>query len=315
MNSFYPQKHLIGRFRGPNPGPLLITLGGIHGNEPAGVRAIEIVLEMLEHEPAHNPTFSFRGTFLGLLGNVRAFEMEKRYLEFDLNRRWDNEYIDHVKHTPPKGLEPEDIEMLELLALIKEEVEYAQPTNIIFLDIHTTSAIGGIFSIATDDPESLRLAIELHAPVIKGILTGMKGTTLHYFTADMFGIDTVGVCFEAGQHIDPLSIKRAIAAIVNCMRSVGCVRPEDVENRHDQLLIDYSRGLPQVADFILAHTIKKTDGFRMRPGYKNFQRIKKGEILAYDKDGPIEAVEDGCILMPLYQMQGQDGFFLIEPVI
>ena len=50
----------------------------------------------------------------------------------------------------------------------------------------------------------------------------------------------------------------------------------------------------------------------MYPNYKNFQRISSGEIIAEDNEGPIEAPEDALLLMPLYQSQGEDGFFLIK---
>jgi predicted deacylase len=36
-----PGEHLIGSIRGFRPGPTLLILGGIHGNEPAGVLAAE----------------------------------------------------------------------------------------------------------------------------------------------------------------------------------------------------------------------------------------------------------------------------------
>ena len=80
------------------------------------------------------------------------------------------------------------------------------------------------------------------------------------------------VTFESGQHDDPLSVNRAIAAIINCLRTIGCVRAEDVENRHDALLIESSRHLPKVAELIMCHRIKPGDDFVMRPGYENFQK-------------------------------------------
>lgn len=215
--------------------------------------------------------------------------------------------------TPKAELDMEEREVQEILSLIRREVEKYQPEKIVMLDLHTTTAHGGIFSIATDDPESVRIAVELHAPVIKGMLEGIKGTTLHYFRPDNFdGREVVSVAFESGQHDDPLSVNRAIAAIINCMRTIGCVKAEHVENRHDQLLIDFSKNLPKVSQLIMCHSIKDTDKFEMLPDFKNFQRIKKGQLLAHDKTGPIHAESDGLILMPLYQPQGDDGFFLIK---
>jgi len=128
------------------------------------------------------------------------------------------------------------------------------------------------------------------------------------------GIPTVAVCFESGQHQEKLSVNRAIAAITNCMRTIGCVKAEDVENKHDKLLIEFSKGLPKVSQLLMTHTIEDKDEFVMRPGYKNFHFVKEGELVADDQKGPIPIAKDGLLLMPLYQKQGDDGFFLIESI-
>ena len=52
----------------------------------------------------------------------------------------------------------------------------------------------------------------------------------------------------------------------------------------------------------------------MRPDYKNFQRIKKGEKLAFDDSEEVSSPDDGLILMPLYQKRGEDGFFLVKEI-
>ena len=98
------------------------------------------------------------------------------------------------------------------------------------------------------------------------------------------------------------------------MRTIGCVQAEHIENQHDTLLIEYSSELPNLTDLIMVHSIKEGDDFVMIPGYKNFNTVEKGEVLAHDKNGPIKAQEDGLVLMPLYQKQGDDGFFLIKKV-
>ncbi|MCI4648639.1 succinylglutamate desuccinylase/aspartoacylase family protein [Phaeodactylibacter sp.] len=308
------EKRLIGRHTGQEKGPLLICFGGMHGNEPAGIQALSILFKLLELEPESNPDFRFRGRIVGLKGNLRAIENGVRFLDRDLNRQWCPEQVKRILNTPVRQLRHEALEILELHTAVMEEIQDYQPDEVIVLDLHTTTAYGGIFSIATDDPKSVNIAVELHAPVITGLLEGIQGTTLHYFNTENIGIETTTVCFESGQHEETLSVNRAIAAIINCMRTVGCVRSEDVENRHDALLIEYARGLPKVSELITTHSIRPGDQFRMVPDYKNFQKVKQGEILAFDRNGPIEAIEDGLILMPLYQKQGEDGFFLIRAV-
>ena len=307
-------ERIIGRYEGKEKGTLLICLGSVHGNEPAGTKALELMFKMLEVEPITNPSFNFKGRLLGLRGNLRAIQAGKRYLEKDLNRQWTVKNIGRVMATDPNKLNAEDLEIRELMEMIREEIADYQPEKMVLLDLHTTTAFGGIFTIVTDDIESLNIGIELHAPVIRGLLQGIKGTSLHYFNEKNIGIPTVAVCFESGQHNELLSVNRAIAAITNCMRTIGCVRAEDVENQHDKLLIEFSEGLPKVSQLIMTHSIEATDEFVMRPGYKNFQYVQKGEVVASDKKGTIKIEKDGLLLMPLYQKQGDDGFFLIESV-
>ena len=303
---------IITKYVGAQPGPLLIAFGGMHGNEPAGVRAIEMMGKMLEVEPITNLDFAYKGSFVGMIGNLQAFEQKKRFISTDLNRSFTKENLAIVENSAEEDLEDELLEIKQILRTVRAMIDEIKPDKVIVLDLHTTSSFGGIFSIVGDDPESLRIAVELHAPVIKGMLEGIRGTTLHYFNQDNFGVPMVPVTFESGQHNEELSINRAIAGITNCMRTIGSVTPEDVEHQHDKLLIEHSSKLPKVSQLISKHNIDDGDEFRMRPNFKNFQRIKKGEQLADDKNGDILSPEDALILMPLYQAQGEDGFFLIK---
>ena len=76
----------------------------------------------------------------------------------------------------------------------------------------------------------------------------------------------------------------------------------------------YSAGLPKVAELVYTHRIPAGCQFCMLPGYTNFQPVKAGELLAYQDGEAIYCPFDAHILMPLYQPQGEDGFFLVHPV-
>ncbi len=306
------QKRILGKYTQGKPGPLLIALGAMHGNEPAGVLAIQELLDLLEKEPLSNPNFNFNGCFMGLIGNLKAYELGKRFIEKDINRQWTEKTIADIEAKSRDALISEELEMQGILEVIKQELANKNYTRCVILDLHTTSSDGGIFTIPSEYPDSLKISLELHAPVIKGMLSGLKGTTLHYFTNGVLPIDTTAVTFESGQHLDTHSPKRAIAAIINCMRTIACVDGADVENKHDELLITYSKDLPRCSELVYVHRIEDGDNFSMLPNYKNFQIIKKGEHLATDKSGPIYSKYDGRILMPLYQKQGEDGFFIVK---
>lgn len=303
-------ERIIGSYQGQEKGPLLIGIGGMHGNEPAGVQALDRMIRMLKIEPLHNPDFRYKGRFVGMIGNVRAYNLKQRFIQHDLNRHFKHDIMNRIQEYGPEL--KEDLEFLELSEAVKAEIREYQPEKVFILDLHTTSSSGGIFSIVTDDQESIQIALELHAPVILGMLQGIKGTSLHYFNEETLGIPTTAIVFESGQHDDPVSVHRAIAAITNCMRTIGSVNPDHVENRHDKILIEYSSNLPKVSVLFDRHEIIPGSGFRMMPDFNNFQEVHKGEVLAKDKNGAIRASDDGRILMPLYQKQGEDGFFLVK---
>ena len=62
------------------------------------------------------------------------------------------------------------------------------------------------------------------------------------------------------------------------------------------------------------HQLENKDEFYMLDGYKNFQPIKKGENLAVHNHKTIKSPGDFTIFMPLYQEQGEDGFFCIKSI-
>lgn len=310
---------LIGRYTGTQTGALVVVTAAVHGNEPAGVRALEEVFRLLAQEPQVNPDFVFRGRLVGLMGNLQAYRAGKRFLEQDLNRMWTPLHLRCMQQMAPAERQNEWRELGELLEAIQEEILNYKPQALIVLDLHTTSAGGGIFCIPTDDRASLRLAKALYAPVVLGMLDGLQGTLLHYVAGNHFEVGgyphySVGVAFEAGQHHDPESASRSVAAIVNTLRAAGCIRPEDVDSRHERILQAFSASLPKVTRLRHVHHIRPGDTFGMRPGYVNFQPIRRGEHLADDASGPVLAPEDGLILMPLYQPTGSDGFFVVQEV-
>ena len=308
------KQRIIGRYEGQEKGPLYICVGAMHGNEPAGVKAIDMVIKMLDVEPIRNPHFSFKGNVIGLIGNLQAYSQGKRYLDRDLNRSFDADLLKRLQVLPPQELAGEDREFVELDALIRKEISAYAPDKVVFLDLHTTSSRGGVFTICRDKQEDIKIGSALHAPIVLGMLEGLKGTTLHYFVPEVLGVDVTPITFESGQHEEKMSVNRAVAGLICCMRAFGSVQPDVVENHHERTLMTYCEPLPKVTELLKVHAITPADDFEMRQGYENFQPVSAGETVAMDKQGPITVAEDCRILMPLYQAQGEDGFFLVKDI-
>jgi succinylglutamate desuccinylase len=309
---------VIGTYEANNKGALVIVIGAMHGNESAGVLALQEVFKMLKKEILVHPNFTFQGKLIGLIGNVRAYQTNQRFISKDLNRLWTSEFIEKIPENL-SSLENEAAELWELISLINFEIIHSNASQVVILDLHTTSAEGGIFTIPTENEVGLNLAKSLHVPVVLGLLNGIGGTLLHLTTANYFQKITSStvscVAFEGGQHDDPLSVSRCISAVINCLRAAGCVQAQDVDNKHDAILQQYAAELPAMTRLKYVHSIQPEDEFVMKHGYTNFQPIQKGEHLAQDAKGAVYSPTDGLILMPLYQKKGSDGFFVVEEIL
>lgn len=289
-----------------------MAIGAMHGNEPAGVMAIEEVLNRLEAEKIKNPDFDFKGSFVGIVGNVEALKLNQRFVDQDLNRSWSYESYKRIKSTPTGELNTEQRQILEIIDELRKEISISFPRQMYVMDLHTTSAHGGIFSLSTDDDISIKMALELHAPVVKGMLQGIHDSSIHFFHGQNMGIPTTAIGFECGQHESPDSVNIGVAAVINCMRTIGCVNAIDVENVHDELLINFSKQLPRINKIVGKYAIKNREDFEMLPGFKSFDKVNKGQHLAYDGGEKVLSPMDARLLMPLYQKKGNEGFFLIQ---
>jgi succinylglutamate desuccinylase len=303
---------IINSYTEGKPGPLLIVLGAMHGNESAGVKAIKAVFELINDEPNHNPYFCFHGKVIGLIGNLKAYQKGVRFIDKDINRHLLDHHVERIFELPEEMLDAEDQEIKAILTLIHKQIKLYKPSKIYILDIHTTSAEGGIFTIPSDTLESVQIALDIHAPVVQGMLDGIKGTTLHFFKSENMGIDTTAVTFESGEHYDPISVKNATSALINCLRAVGCIERKNIEEKHNNWLYQMSKDLPTKTKLIFRQPVDKDDEFKMLPNFKNFQLVEAGTLLAKNRYGEIRAKETSRVLMPLYQPQGEDGFFLIK---
>jgi hypothetical protein len=72
--------------------------------------------------------------------------------------------------------------------------------------------------------------------------------------------------------------------------------------------------VPGVLEVVYRHAVVEGDRFRMHPGFRSFQPVASGQVIADDARGPVAVPQDGYLLMPLYQKLGDDGFFVARKV-
>jgi succinylglutamate desuccinylase len=303
-------ERVLGRVSGAAPGPTLISLGGLHGNEPAGILALLAVLRSLEGREAH-----LSGDFVALSGNRGALEQNRRFLSKDLNRAWvpgrlrGFQDAGDTSATPTHSPDPEDREQAELLSAVEEAVHRSRG-EVFFLDLHTTSGPGEPFSTTVDSLANRKFALGLPVPFVLGLGELVEGTLLGYLT----DLGIPGVVFEGGKNDDPDSVAATEAAIWVGLAGAGLVEeglfPE--VSKGQKHLLETTRGLPRVLEMRYRHPINAGNGFRMLPGLRSFQPVAEGQTVAKDREGEVCSPEAGRLLLPLYQAEGEDGFFLVR---
>lgn len=291
----------IGRVVGDRAGATLIAVAGIHGNEQAGIEGALRVLARLGR-----PSVFTRGELVVFAGNVGAIRENRRYRRRDLNRVWTDVNVDALAGRPTASLDEEEREQRDLLAAIETAIARARGP-VYLVDLHTTSAHGTPFVLFGDTLAQRDFASELPLPIIMGLEEQLDGVLSAFFTRR--GVTTFAV--EGGQHKDPGSIDNLEAVLLVAAEAAGIVsRGALAEVETARSLLEGRRGdLPRVMEVLSRHSITPEDEFTMAPGFRNLDFAKNAQLLARDRRGEIRAPQDGLVILPLYQGQGEDGFF------
>lgn len=277
----------------------------VHGNEPAGRTAVERVLGKLRNE---DPPFV--GDLFAVLGNTIALQHNTRFIDCDLNRLWTDDRTRQLDAGGSvHGDRVEDTLQRSLHACLSELIDPAR--SIVFLDLHTSSSDTKPYIFVLRGVENRRFAAKLPIPLIFGLDSVLDGTLFGYLNSRL----AVSLVLEGGKHERSSTVDNHEAGIWCSLFAAGHLSPRDISD--GQAYCDHleaqMREVGHAFEIFHRHPVLAEDQFVMKPGYLNFQNIRKGELLADDRNGEICSPEDCQIILPLYQA-GTDGFFLVRPI-
>ena len=297
-------KRFIGQIQGETPGPVLIFFGGIHGNEQAGVTALENVLKELG-----KGDFSYHGSLYAIKGNLPALSKGKRYLDKDLNRIWTKTEIERIQNSDYEHLLNEEKELLEIFILVQGILE-TEKGPFYFIDYHTTSSKTLPFITINDALINRRFSKLFPVPIILGIEEYLEGPLLSYINERGY----VSLGFESGQHTEDASIKNSIAFTWLAMVYSGFLNKSNINNFKGYYgqLQNSAGNDSNFYEIVHRHALDINSEFKMMAGFHSFEEVVEGTPIAIENEEFIEAEKDTIIFMPLYQEQGGEGFFLIR---
>jgi hypothetical protein len=294
----------IGKVSGEKKGPTLVFFGGIHGNEPAGVLALEQFFKNLE-----SGAFQIRGTVIGIRGNIPALLQGKRFLKHDLNRLWTHEKIAEIQTKSVSYHSPEEIQLLEIHELLTNLLEFGI-APFYFIDFHTTSSCTLPFITINDALINRKFSRLFPVPIILGIEEYLEGPLLSLM--NQMGYVSLG--FESGQHNEIQAVKNSIAFLWLAIVFAGLLDKKEVVDfeEHYEQLIKSAENDTKFYEVVHRQKLTPSDSFKMLSNFSSFQKVMKDTPLAVQNQKVIKAKKNTILFMPLYQEQGAEGFFLIK---
>ena len=277
-------------------GPLIIVIAALHGNEHVGFHALKRVLLNLKSQ-------DFVGKLVGITGNLAAANRKQRYIEHDLNRFFLSNYLNESHPNVPEWHEARD--------LIDHVIAYCQgwpaDQQVHLLDMHSMSGEGLPFTCFPHTERNEALAHQLPLPAIADLVQVLPGTLVDYFSDKLDSAMVV----ECGQHEADVTMDIGEAALACFLKLTGCLQNPDVYSHAEAFLRGQTKHTHEVFTRIkYRYHIDHQGEFVMQPGYQNFQSVALDEWLATDRDKRVSAPFAGRMILPCYQKQCADGFFI-----
>ena len=290
---------ILFKIEGNYNGPTIVFFGGIHGNEPAGIFALEEVLSKLDRSKVN-------GNIYAISGNLKALEEGERYINKDLNRMWTQEGLKSLLQA--HSLVSEHKEQLEIYNLL-QNIILNNKEPFYFIDLHTTSSKTLPFITINDTIINRKFSQQFPVPIVLGIEEYLNGPLLSYINTLGF----VSLGFESGQHDNKKAISNNVAFINLALEYTNALKTRSSSEYYD-FLKGSAHNLATIFEVIYLHRIEDSDKFENLPSFRSFETIKKGELIAKHNGKEITANYKGRIFMPLYQKSGNEGFFIIRKI-
>jgi Succinylglutamate desuccinylase / Aspartoacylase family len=283
---------ILADVRGEGPGPSVVVVAGLRGDEYAGIRACERLLPALEPLAV-----KLRGRVTLLSGNRQALSARQPFIRRDLRQGWTQANLSRLRTLSPRELGDDDQEQRELAERLSF-LERARRGRLILVELQSTSAPSGPCVVFADTLVNRRLARSLPVTAVLGLEEVLEGTVAHHFTE----LGHMGLTCIGGQEQGGLAVERLLSALWLLLVRAGSLTAQDVPDlaAHHARLAEAATGQPAVVEVRHRHNVAPGSGFQMSPGWVNFAPVARGAEIARDASGALLAPQSGLIWLPCY---------------
>lgn len=213
-----------------------------HGDEKIGV-AVTKNLKKLNIK---------KNTLAIQVANKRAFRLNKRFVDQDLNRSFSGK----------KNGNYEERRAYELSPIIKSAD--------LIMDIHSTTSSSKDAVVVTKLDKKTMEYVKVIQPKRVLIMNATKNNAL-------ISQAKIGIAFEYGKDKDLETIRKTTLGIKKLLNYLGII---NIKIKNRKINTEY---------FEVGSIVPKPNGFKLIRGIKNYKMIKKGSIYATKKDEKMKA--------------------------
>ena len=265
-------------FAAEAPGPHVLLLALMHGNEYAGATVLDRMLRAKLRPLCGRLTLGFAN-----LAAFTAFDpanpTASRFLDEDMNRVWDPALLEGPRHSAELARARE----------IRPAVEAAD----VVLDLHSMLWPSDPLILCGAAPRGRALAQAVGAPPLavadRGHTTGPRLIDLPRFARP--DGNATALLVESGQHWDPASVDMAAASIAGLLRHLGLLRS------HPALPAAPAPNPGRVAEVTQVVTAA-TGSFAFVRAFRGGEVIpRRNTLIALDGTEEIRTPHDNCLLV------------------
>ncbi|MDR1196806.1 MAG: succinylglutamate desuccinylase/aspartoacylase family protein [Candidatus Nomurabacteria bacterium] len=270
-------------FKGSKPGPRLLVLGAIHGNETAGPAAIRRLAAELE---ARKIVLTAGELTMVPVCNQKAYRQNTRYVDENLNRVF-------RKHSDPTSYEQRCANRL---------TDFFAGADYV-LDLHSQHVDGQSYCFAQNNSRKLLDFVRALGPECI-IFDWAKLYPEGDFTTESYAesLGAVGTTVECGNHTNPKTVDVAYDTILRALVHLGMIPSESVSKPNLEALNLY---MTKKYDF--------QAGGRLAKAWQHLDYLPAGAVVATLEDGTeIKAAEDSYMILPKLtdNRPGEEWFYL-----
>lgn len=252
------------------PGPSIVLLGAVHGNEPVGVEVIRKL-----YQTHTTDSVIKRGKIYCILANPEAYLQNQRYIEENLNRAF--------LGSPSNTLEGRRVAELR---------QFFEQTKIDFLlDFHSIS-LAGWLGLCVDKflPQIDQTRKSLQLRLDKFWISSFASPGGIHSEAARHGFQMVFV--ECGQHEDPGAADFGWSILNKVLKHFQMITKDLPETKPlPERVFNY--------EYDPFYSISGTEGFEwVLPNLYTGLKLKEGQLYAKDTDTEYRAPKDCFLVMP-----------------